>query len=218
MRVNARNPDPVTVGGAPVEDVEKFTYLGCIVTRTGGTEEDVEARIRKARNSYHDLRKIWNSRQISIKLKLTLYNSIVKSVLLYGSETWRMTDAIRRKLQTFTNRCLRRIMGVFWPLWVTNEELWRITDQKPIDWEIRARKWRWIGHTLRKDPQNITRQSLQWNPAGRRSRGRPKQTWRRTVEGEMKCVGLSWGTMATTAENRVRWKSTVSAICANMHK
>ena len=218
MRINARNPDPVTVSGAQVEDVEKFTYLGCIVTRTGGTEEDVEARIRKARNSYHDLRKIWNSRQISIKLKLTLYNSIVKSVLLYGSETWRMTDAIRRKLQTFTNRCLRRIMGVFWPLWVTNEELWRITDQKPIDWEIRARKWRWIGHTLRKDPQNITRQSLQWNPAGRRSRGRPKQTWRRTVEGEMKCVGLSWGTMATTAENRVRWKSTVSAICANMHK
>ena len=133
MRINARNPDPVTVSGAQVEDVEKFTYLGCIATRTGGTEEDVEARIRKARNSYHDLRKIWNSRQISIKLKLTLYNSIVKSVLLYGSETWRMTDAIRRKLQTFTNRCLRRIMGVFWPLWVTNEELWRITDQKPID-------------------------------------------------------------------------------------
>ena len=132
--------------------------------------------------------------------------------------TWRMTDNIRQKLQTFTNRCLRRIMGVFWPLWVTNEELWRITDQKPIDWEIRARKWRWIGHTLRKEPQNITRQALQWNPAGRRSRGRPKQTWRRTVEGEMKCVGLSWRTMSTTAENRVRWRSTVSAICANMHK
>ena len=218
MRVNAKNLNPITVGGAELEDVEKFTYLGCVVTRTGGTEEDVEARVRKARNSYHSLKKIWNSRQIRRKTKLNLFNSNVKSVLLYGAETWRMTETIKQKLQTFSNRCLRRIMGIFWPQWVTNEELWRMTDQKPMDWEVRARKWRWIGHTLRKEPQNITRQALQWNPAGRRSRGRPKQTWRRTVEGEMKSVGLSWGVMASTAENRVRWRTTVSAICSNMNK
>ena len=75
MRVNARNPDPVTVGGAPVEDVG---------TRTGSTEEDVEARIRKARNFYHDLREIWNSRQISIKLNCEVCDVIWIRDLAYG--------------------------------------------------------------------------------------------------------------------------------------
>jgi hypothetical protein len=32
----------------------------------------------------------------------------------------------------------------------TNEELWRITQQKPIEKQIKRRKWNWIGHTLRK--------------------------------------------------------------------
>nr|KAG5711937.1 hypothetical protein BaRGS_026378 [Batillaria attramentaria] len=49
-----------------------------------------------------------------------------------------------------------------------------------MDVQVRRRKWRWVGHTLRKEPCNITRQALEWNPQGKRKRGRPKQTWRRT--------------------------------------
>jgi hypothetical protein len=29
---------------------------------------------------------------------------------------------------------------------------------------IKQRKWRWLGHTLRKSPDDITRQALRWNP------------------------------------------------------
>ncbi|RUS77418.1 hypothetical protein EGW08_014821 [Elysia chlorotica] len=41
--------------------------------------------------------------------------------------------------------------------------------------------WGWIGHTLRKRPTDITRQSLEWNPQGKRKVGQPKQTWRRNM-------------------------------------
>jgi hypothetical protein len=34
---------------------------------------------------------------------------------------------------------------------IANEELWRITQQKPIENQIKRRKWNWIGHTLRKE-------------------------------------------------------------------
>jgi hypothetical protein len=34
---------------------------------------------------------------------------------------------------------------------ITNEELWRITNHKPIEIQIKRRKWNWIGHTLRKE-------------------------------------------------------------------
>ena len=122
---------------------------------------------------------------------------------------------LRVHLVIFWKNLTGNPVNIFWPDWITNKELWSITNQKPIDEEIRQRKWKWLGHTMRKDPNSITRQSLRWNPAGKRSRGRPKRTWRRTVEEEMKQADLSWGQLSTIAQNRVRWRSTVAAVCAS---
>jgi len=38
--------------------------------------------------------------------KIKIFNTCVKSVLLYGCETWLVTNEIQRKIQTFVNRCL----------------------------------------------------------------------------------------------------------------
>ncbi|VDP32353.1 unnamed protein product [Schistosoma margrebowiei] len=35
---------------------------------------------------------------------------------------------------------------------------------------------RWMGHTLRRAPNCVTRQALTWNPQGQMRRGRPKNT------------------------------------------
>jgi hypothetical protein len=43
------------------------------------------------------------------------------------------------------------------------------------------RKWRWIGHTLRKGDESTEKQALDWNPQKARRGGRPKETWKRTV-------------------------------------
>jgi len=58
--------------------------------------------------------------------------------------------------------------------------------------QIRKCKWGRLGHTLRKPIDDITRQVLEWNPQGKRSRGRPKNTWRRTVLEEAKVVKKTW--------------------------
>jgi hypothetical protein len=47
------------------------------------------------------------------------------SVLLYGCETWKITQDIINKLQTFVNRCLHNIMRICWPKTITNEDLGR---------------------------------------------------------------------------------------------
>ena len=215
LRICHKHDTPVKVADTEVEDVHTFKYLGSLISQTGGAEEDVEARIRKARTAFTMLNPVWKSTIIRRKTKLKFYNSNVKSVLLYGSETWLMTDKLRSRLQVFVNRSLRKVMNIFWPEWITNKDLWSIANQKPIDEEIRRRRWKWLGHTLRKDHGNITRQSLTWNPTGKRGRGRPKMTWRRTVEGEMRQAKLSWGQLSTIAPNRVRWRSTVAAICSS---
>jgi hypothetical protein len=74
----------------------------------------------------------------------------VKSVLLYGCETWLVTSGIRRKIQTFVNRCLGYILRIWWPNDIYNKDLWKATGQEDINLEIRKTKFRGIGHMLRK--------------------------------------------------------------------
>ena len=115
-----------------------------------------------------NLNKIWNSGNISCKTKLRLFKSNVLSVLLYGSETWFLNKDLEYKLQVFVNKCLCRILKIFWPNTITNLELWRRTDMKAIGNIIKKRRWKWLGHTLRRDNEEITKQALRWNPQGRR--------------------------------------------------
>ena len=89
------------------------------------------------------LKPIWKSKQLGLETKLRLYNSNVLSVLLYSSECWKLTAKLAHKLETFQNRCLRKILGVFWPNTFTNEELPRKTDATSLAKQIKKRRWRW---------------------------------------------------------------------------
>ena len=214
LRTNNKQEAPITIGGVATENVKEFAYLGSIISQTGGTDEDITARIKKARQAFAILRPVWKSTAISIHTKIRIFSSNVKSVLMYGSETWRFTNSSSHKIQTFVNKCLRQILNVKWFDKVPNTDLWTRANQDPMAVQISKRKWRWVGHTLRKKPANITRQALMWNPQGKRKRGRPKQTWRRSAETELKNIGMSWEDAQKNARNREKWKSTVVALCS----
>ena len=160
-----------------------------MVLKNGGTEEDVASRIKKANGVFVQLNPVWRSHNISKRVKIRIFNTNVKSVLLYACETWKTTNQITRRLQVFVNKCLRRIMNIKWIDKITNEELCRIAQQKPIENQIKRRKWNWIGHTLRKEIAAIEKTALDWNPQGYR-RGRPRRTWRRTIEDEIRGVAI----------------------------
>jgi len=86
-------------------------------------------------------------------------------VLLYRSETWKEMKTTTSKLQTFVNRCLRRILNIHWPEVISNEELWKRTEEIEMSMQIKRHKWKWIGHTLRKGNEDIER-SLGLEPVG----------------------------------------------------
>ena len=218
MRIGTTNIQPLSVvidsKQHTIDDVKHFCYLGSIVATDGGTELDIKTRITKARVDFDKLKKVWCSRNISRKLKLRLFNSCVKSVLLYSSETWKVTEQITSKLQAFTNSCLRRICRIFWPNVISNINLWQLTSSRPIDKEILERKWRWIGHTLRKPVNDVARMAFEYDPRGSRQRGRPRMTWRRSIEAESKKFG-SWNQIKKLAQNRTQWKKFVAALCSD---
>ena len=76
------NAGNILCNDQPLERVESFTYLGSIVNTTGGSDEDVESRSRKAQAVFYLLRPIWKSKYISLRTKLKIFNSNVKSVFL----------------------------------------------------------------------------------------------------------------------------------------
>ena len=210
LRKNAITNNPVTVSGRPIEDVQEFVYLGSKVTTDGDCDVKVTTRISKANQAFAMLRPIWRSTGLSIHTKIRIFKSNILSVLLYGSECWKSTTSIERKLEVFQNKCLRRILKIYWPNTISNEELWIRTATTPIQEAIQTRRWRWLGHVCRMPSTALPRTALRWTPQGRRNRGRPKETWRRTVEKELKSKGLSLETAPRTAADRARWRSLMS--------
>ena len=134
-----------------------------MVSENGGKEEDVASRIKKANGVFVQLFPVWRDHNILKRVKIRIFNTNVKSVLLYACKTWKTGNQISRRKQIFVNKCLRRIMNIKWTDKITNEELWRITKQKPTENQIKRRKWNWIGHTLRKEVGAIQKTALDWN-------------------------------------------------------
>lgn len=216
LRINTDNPSKFTVNNVELEDVQSFCYLGSIISTTGGSHEDIANRIKKANQSFGALQKIWKSPQIHLKTKLRLFSSNVKSTLLYGCESWNCTGGDIQSLQAFCNRCLRKILKIFWPNVISNRDLWERTDETPIRNEIAKRKWSWIGHVMRRPQNDISRMAIDWNPQGSRRRGRPANTWRRLLETEIKETGLTWSEIKLMTQDRPRWKIFVTALCSNL--
>ena len=106
MRINANNNTKTKIRGAEIDDVTQFTYLGSVISTSGGTDEDIQARKKKAQQAFAILKPIWRSKALRTATKIRIFNSNVKSILLYGSETWRITAASTKTVQVFLNRCL----------------------------------------------------------------------------------------------------------------
>ncbi|VDO71336.1 unnamed protein product [Schistosoma margrebowiei] len=172
------------------------------------------ARIGKARVAFLQLKKICNSKQLSTNIKVRIFNTNVKAVLLYGAETWRTTKTTIKKVQVFINSCLRKILNIHWPDTISNSLLWEGTNQLPAEEEIRKRRWKWMGHTLRKSSNCVTRQALTRNPEGKRKRGRPKNTLRRIIEADMKRMNRNWKELIRIAQDRGGWRMPVSGLCS----
>ncbi|VDP18720.1 unnamed protein product [Schistosoma margrebowiei] len=138
----------------------------------------------------------------------------IKRVILYGVETWTTTKAIIQKIQVFINSCLSKILRIRWPDTITNNPLWERTNKIPAEEEVRKKSCKWIGNTLKKAPNCVTRQALTWNLEGQMKRGRPKNTLRKEMETYMRRMDNNWMELEKKVEDRVRWRMMVGGLCS----
>ncbi|VDP67993.1 unnamed protein product [Schistosoma mattheei] len=212
-RYNSTCINQITLDG-DLEDVKTFTYLGSIIDEHSGFNADVKARIGKARAAYLQLKNIWNSKQLSTNTQVRISDTNVKAVLLYEAETWRTTKAIIPRIQVFINGCLRKILRIPWPDDMSNNLLWERANQIPAEEEIRKKRWKWTGYTLRKAPNCVTRQALTCNPQGQKRRGRLKNTLCREMDIDMRKMNKNWIELQKKSQDRVGWRMLFGGLCS----
>ena len=61
-----------------------------------------------------------------------MYKALVKPVLMYGSETWKMNKSDDQKVDVFQSRCLRRILKISWQERVTTEEVLHMSGVRKL--------------------------------------------------------------------------------------
>ena len=129
----------------------------------------------------------------------------MRSVLLYGSETWSLTARLGQVLAVCDRKMLRRIVGVRWEDGVQNSEVAERCGLKEIEQVLRERRLRWYGHVARAEEGRVLREIQEMEVAGRRPRGRPRKRWMDVVQEDLCQIGATEDAPA----DRRSWRRTI---------
>jgi len=88
-----------------------FKYLGSIITQDNDLKMEMDTRILMGNRCYFGLRSMFSSKILSTKLKIQVYMTLIRPVVLYGSETWTLRKVEETRLAVFERKILRRIYG-----------------------------------------------------------------------------------------------------------
>jgi hypothetical protein len=103
-----------------------------------------------------------------------IYNSRVKSVLIYGAETWSSYEDVKRRIKAAEMDALRRPARMNKLDIKTKEYIGEKMDAPDtiLD-EITRKQLIWYGHVERMDPTRLPKIMINWKPVGRKKRVRP---------------------------------------------
>jgi len=75
-----------------IEFCQEYKYLGFIFDTSGTDDKEIRSRGIQARKCIVCLNGILWSKDTRKERKLNICNALIKSSLLYGAETWRLTE------------------------------------------------------------------------------------------------------------------------------
>lgn len=163
----------VVIEGKVLEQVHNFKYLGSLIAEDGYCEKEIRARIAMAKAAFERHNTLFTG-CIRLQLRKRMIKCFVWSVLLYGSETWTMRKADRKRIDAFEMWIWRRMENIKWMDKVRNEEVLIRVDEAHLKLtdNIKLRKKRWLGHILRHE--SLLKEVMEGRMEGKRPRGRKR--------------------------------------------
>ena len=102
----------LSLNGEMLEEVGSFKYLGSTVSKNGGVVEDVISRVNEGAKVSGALSKIWRVGSFGIGVKRMMHERIVVPTVIFGAEAWWLREGVKKRLNVFEMKCLRKICGV----------------------------------------------------------------------------------------------------------
>jgi exonuclease III len=210
----------------------KVKKLGSLL----GDEEDMINRKNLASAALGKLQNLWRrTSKIRLEKRILLYNTLVKTILLYNSETWGMSKTQGKKLDAFHRQQLRKVMNIKYPNKKSNISIYNECQTEPLSLQILERRWRYFGHILRLSEDTPSWQAMKSyfdTKKHKKFKGRPRTTIVTTLNEDLNRMkrkntvfdrNVPIPTLTTLqdldaikelAKSRPRWKNITSIIYA----
>ena len=182
----------------------KESWINCkLLGSMIDTETDIKRRYKQANIAYHNLKNILTSKKVSLKTKIKLHKSLIESIFLYNCELWTMTKQRENKIDIYQRTFLRNIVNIKYPKIITNDNLYKITNQ--IQWTktIKYRRLKWFDHLCRLPedcPAKTALNEILKKP--KLPQGRPPNTWIENVKKDIKELNLNINDAIELAKQR----------------
>ena len=187
-----------------VEEVDDFKYLGSMMN---SCQSDLKIRRGLAWTSFWQMKSIWHSKTLPVKLKLRIFQSTCLSIFLYGCEAWPITSAMASLINSYATSCYRFILNIKRLGKISNTVILSTVGKDNLMQTVIQRQLRWLGHTLRLPNSSVVNQYALYQPLhGKRKRGRPRLHYKGYIE---KLTHLTAHELRETAADRDVWRRLV---------
>ena len=154
---------------------------------------------------------VWRNHQLTISTKMNVFQACVINTLLYASETWTTYARQEKRLETFNQRCLRRILNIKWQDKITNAEVLQRAHCLSMYTMLTKRRLRWLGHVCRMQDGRIPKDLLYGALAeGARRVGRPFLRYKDACKRDLKASSIDIKSFESEAADRCKWRSMVN--------
>ena len=198
----------VGVGCGVVGELKQFCYLGDVLECGGGSERAIRARVGTAWGKWKEMASLLVNRGIPLHHHGKVYEACIRSVMLYGGETWALTARLEAILFTCDRRMFRYMAGVTWRDCVMSVEVARRCGVWELGDVPRVRRLGWFGHVVRREETEILGKTQHVVAPGWQPPGRPKKTRRRSMKEELASLNLQ----EEQAQNRDQWKRVINCL------
>ena len=183
--------DPITswqIDGETMETVTDFIFLGSKITADCDCSHDIKICLLLWRKVMNNLDRILRSRDIALPTKVHLVKAMVFPVVMYGWESWTIKKAERWRIDAFELWCWRRLLGVPWTAWSSNQSILKeISPEYSLEGLMLKMKLQYFGHLMRRTDSLENTLILGKIEAGRK-RGWQRMRW---LDGITDSMGMS---------------------------
>ena len=205
MKVNCNREGEIKMQGEQLKRVEKFKYLGSMVTEDCQLEAEVTHRIQVGWRNWKRTSGVLCDKRLSTRIKGKIYRSIVRPALLYGTETWPIKKSNEHRMNVAEMKMLRWAYGVTRLDKIRNENIRNEMKVTELHKKIQEKRLGWYGHLMRREEGHIGKRVLKMEVTGRRRRGRPERRWMDCVREDMKEKNLE----ERDVKDRNKWKTLI---------